>query len=47
MNSLPIRPAEHLWPLANTALVNRHFATIAGLEEAHAARCLALHACPT
>jgi transposase len=37
-----LQPAEHLWPLTNTALVNRHFATIDDLEDAQAARCLAL-----
>jgi transposase len=29
-----LQPAEHLWPLTNTALVNRHFASIEVLEEA-------------
>lgn len=28
-----LQPAEHLWPLTNTALVNRHFATIDELED--------------
>jgi transposase len=35
-----LQPAEHLWPLTNTVLVNRHFATIEELEDAQAARCL-------
>ena len=39
-----LQPAEHLWPLSNTVLVNRHFATIDDLEDAQFARCLALHA---
>jgi len=39
-----LQPAEHLWPLTNTVLVNRHFATIDELEDAQAARCVALHA---
>jgi len=38
-----LQPAEHLWPLTNTVLVNRHFATIDELEDAQAARCVALH----
>ena len=37
-----LQPAEHLWPLTNAALVNRHFATLDDLEEAQAARCVAL-----
>jgi transposase len=39
-----LQPAEHLWPLTNTVLANRHFATIDELEDAHAARCVALQA---
>jgi transposase len=42
-----LQPAEHLWPFTNTALVNRHFATIEDLEDAQAARCVALQAQPT
>ncbi len=38
--------AEHLWPLTNTVLVNTHFASIEDLEEAQAARCVALQARP-
>jgi transposase len=41
-----LQPAEHLWPLTNTALANRHFATIEDLEDAQAARCVALQARP-
>jgi transposase len=37
-----LQPAEHLWPLTNTVLYNRHFASIDDLEEAQAARCVAL-----
>jgi transposase len=37
-----LQPAEHLWPLTNTALVNRHFASIEELEDAQAQRCVAL-----
>jgi transposase len=47
-----LQPAEHLWPLTNTVLVNRHFASIDDLddlddrEDAQAARCVALQARP-
>ena len=41
-----LQPAEHLWPLTNTALANRHFATIDDLEDAQAERCVALQARP-
>jgi transposase len=41
-----LQPAEHLWPLTNTVLVNRHFATIEELEDAQAARCVALQQQP-
>jgi transposase len=41
-----LQPAEHLWPLTNTALANRHFVNIEELEEAQAARCVALQAQP-
>ena len=37
-------PAEHLWPLTNTILANRHFASIEDLEDAQAERCVALQA---
>jgi transposase len=39
-----LQPAEHLWPLTNTALANRHFASIDELEDAQAQRCAALQA---
>jgi hypothetical protein len=39
-------PAEHLWPLTNTALYNRHFQTIEDLEEAQLAHCAALQRQP-
>jgi hypothetical protein len=41
-----LQPAEHLWLLTNTALANRHFATIEDLEEVQAARCVALQGRP-
>lgn len=31
-----LQPAEHLWPLTNTAPANRHFASIDALEDAQA-----------
>ena len=34
-----LQPAEHLWPLTNTCLINRHFATIEELEDAQFAHC--------
>jgi hypothetical protein len=34
-----LQPAEHLWPLTNSVLINRHFATIDDLEEVQLARC--------
>jgi hypothetical protein len=40
------RPAEHLWPLTNIVLHNRHFATIDELEDTQAKRCVALQARP-
>ena len=39
-----LQPAEHLWPLTNSELVNRHFASIDELEDAQAERCVALQA---
>jgi transposase len=39
-----LQPAEHLWPLTNTVLVNRHFASIEELEDAQAACCVTLQA---
>jgi transposase len=41
-----LQPAEHLWPLTNTALLNQHFASIEELEDAQAARCVALQSRP-
>ena len=41
-----LQPAEHLWPLTNTALANRHFVSIDALEDAQAERCVALQARP-
>jgi transposase len=38
------QPAEHLWPLTNTVLANRHCATIDELEDVQAERCVALQA---
>jgi hypothetical protein len=35
-------PAEHLGPLTNEAVANRHFVSLAALDAALAARCLAL-----
>ena len=37
-----LQPAERLWPLTNEAIANRHFASLAELDAALAARCLAL-----
>jgi DDE superfamily endonuclease len=45
-HSPELQPAEHLWPLTNTVLVNRHFASIEELEDAQAERCVALQARP-
>jgi transposase len=45
-HSPELQPAEHLWPLTNTVLVNRHFADIKPLEDAQAERCVALQARP-
>src|SRR5260221_10532668 len=45
-HSPELQPAEHLWPLTNTVLVNRHFAGIEALEDAQAARCVGLQARP-
>jgi transposase len=41
-----LQPAEHLWPLTNAPLVNRHFASMEDLEEAQARRCVTLQAPP-
>jgi len=45
-HSPELQPAEHLWSLTNTVLVNRHFASIEELEDAQVERCVALQACP-
>ena len=37
-----LQPAEHVWPLTNTVLVNRHFTSIDELEDAQAARVVEL-----
>jgi len=41
-----LQPAEHLWPLTNTALVHRHFTSIEEVEDPQAARCVALQRQP-
>src|SRR5262249_13281924 len=44
-----LQPVEHLWPLANTVLVNWRFARLVELGElkdAQAERCIARQACP-
>lgn len=41
-----LQPAEHLWPLTNEAVANRHFADIAALEDQVAARCRTLSELP-
>jgi transposase len=41
-----LQPAEHLWPLTNAPLINRHFASIEDLEEAQVQRCVALQTQP-
>jgi hypothetical protein len=38
--------AEHLWPLTNAALVDRHVVSIEELEQAQAHHCVALQAQP-
>jgi transposase len=46
--SLELQPAEHLWPLTNSVLINQHFANIDELEEVQLARCAQLqHLAPT
>jgi transposase len=39
-----LQPAEHLWQLTNTVLVNRRFFSIDDLEAVQAARCVAVQA---
>ena len=41
-----LQPAEHLWPLTNSVLVNRHFTSIEELEEVQFARCADLQRRP-
>jgi transposase len=41
-----LRPAEHLWPLADEAVANRSFASLTALDEALAERCRTLSAQP-
>ena len=41
-----LQPAEHLWPLTNSCLINRHFDTIEDLENAQFARCADLQRHP-
>ena len=41
-HSPELQPAEHLWPLTNTVLVNRHFPSSEELEDAQAERCVTL-----
>jgi hypothetical protein len=40
------QPAEHLWPLANEAVANKHFATLKDLDAALSERCRTLAAMP-
>jgi transposase len=37
-----LQPAEHLWPLVDEPLVNKHFDTIDDLDAAVAQRCCVL-----
>jgi hypothetical protein len=37
-----LQPAEHLWPLTNESIADRHFASLGDLDAALAERCLAL-----
>jgi transposase len=39
-----LQPAEHLWPLVDEPIANRHFATLADLEAVVAERCRRLGA---
>lgn len=41
-----LQPAEHLWPLTNSVLINRHFTTIDELEDVQFARCADLQGQP-
>lgn len=41
-----LQPAEHLWPLANEAVANKHFASLKDLDAALSERCRTLAATP-
>ena len=41
-----LQPAEHLWPLADEAVANKHFATPKDLDAALSERCRTLDAMP-
>ena len=41
-----LQPAEHLWPLTNEAIANKHFDTLDELDETLATRCCVLTAQP-
>jgi DDE superfamily endonuclease len=41
-----LQPAEHLWPLANEAVANKHFATLKDLDAALSERCRTLAGMP-
>src|SRR3954451_24133407 len=41
-----LQPAEHLWPLADEAVANKHFATLKDLDAALSERCRTLAAVP-
>ena len=41
-----LQPAERLWPLADEAIANKHFATLQDLDAALGERCRALAAMP-
>jgi hypothetical protein len=45
-HSPELQPAEHLWPLTDEPLANRHITDLATLEEIQAARCLVLQQQP-
>src|SRR3954447_15620655 len=38
-----LQPAEHLWPVLDEPLANRHFPTLADLEQVVTARCRVLN----